>query len=140
MADKIQLEIITPERCLLSESVDYVAVPGLNGELGILPGHTPLISQLKTGILSYTQNSASSTLLVSGGFVEVNGDRVSVLADIAERADEIDTVKARLDREQAEKLLGSASSSEEDLTQAQLQLERASYRLQLASETVSTHR
>jgi F-type H+-transporting ATPase subunit epsilon len=71
MADKIQLEVITLERRLLSEMVDHVTIPGLNGELGILPGHTPLISQLKTGILSYGQSAINPSLLVSGGFVEV---------------------------------------------------------------------
>jgi F0F1-type ATP synthase, epsilon subunit (mitochondrial delta subunit) len=65
MADKIQLEIVTPERRLLDEPVDMVTVPGLNGELGILPGHTPLISQLKTGVLTYVQDGKNSQLHVS---------------------------------------------------------------------------
>jgi F-type H+-transporting ATPase subunit epsilon len=135
MADKIQLEVITPERRLLSEMVDYVTIPGLNGELGILPGHTPLISQLKTGILSYGQSAINSSLLVSGGFVEVGPNRVSVLADVAERAEEVDVARARMEREQAEKALGTANISEEELERMQLQLERASCRLQLSAET-----
>ena len=84
MAEKIQLEVVTPERRVLSEMVDGVQVPGLNGELGILPGHVPLISQLQTGVLSYTQGGQVQRLHVSGGFVEVNADRVSVLAEVAE--------------------------------------------------------
>ncbi len=75
----LQLDVITPERRLVSEAVDSVTVPGAAGELGILPGHTPLISQLSSGVLSYTQGQTTRRLLVSGGFVEVNADRVSVL-------------------------------------------------------------
>src|SRR4029453_17663192 len=100
MAQQLQLEVVTPERRLLSEDVDTVVVPGLGGELGILPGHTPLISQLQTGVLSYTQSGRTSQLLVSGGFLEVRDDHVSVLAEIAERPEEIDAASARLAREQ----------------------------------------
>ena len=85
MAEKIQLEVVTPERRVLAEPVDMVTVPGLGGELGILPGHTPLISQLQTGVLTYVQEGKSYSLHVSGGFVEVRDDHVSVLADVAER-------------------------------------------------------
>ena len=81
MADKIQLEVVTPERRVLAEPVDMVTVPGLGGELGILPGHTPLISQLQAGPLTYVQDGKSSSLHVSGGFVEVHDDHVSVLAE-----------------------------------------------------------
>src|ERR671928_201353 len=98
MAERIQLDVITPERSVLSETVDFVSVPGANGELGILPGHTPLISQLQTGVLGYTQGGTTRRLLVSGGFVEVRDDRVAVLADIAERPEEIDAPRARAAR------------------------------------------
>ena len=94
----LQLDVITPERRLVSEAVDYVTVPGAAGELGILPGHTPLISQLQTGVLSYAQGGTTRRLLVSGGFVEVNADRVSVLADVAEFPEEVDTQNARRER------------------------------------------
>lgn len=135
MADHIQLDVITPERRLLSEAVDYVTVPGLNGELGILPGHTPLISQLQTGVLSYTQGTSSRRMLVSGGFVEVNSDRVSVLADLAELPEEIDAARARTEREQAERTLGAFSGSPEEFNEARTQLERSQVRLQLAAES-----
>src|SRR5213594_2546330 len=95
MADKIQLEVVTPERRVLAEPVEMVTVPGLNGELGVLPGHTPLISQLKTGVLTYVQEGRSSQLHVSGGFVEVRDDHVAVLAEVAERPEEIDVAGAR---------------------------------------------
>ena len=135
MADRLQLDVITPERMLLSEAVDSVTVPGLGGELGILPGHTPLISQLQTGVLSYTQGGTTRRLLVSGGFVEVNAERVSVLADMAERPEEIVAAEARQEREQAERALGAFSGSEADFAEARERFERASARLQLAAET-----
>ena len=133
MAEQIQLEVVTPERRVLSEAVDSVQVPGQNGELGILPGHTPLISQLQTGVLSYVQGGTTQRLHVSGGFVEVNADRVSVLAEIAERPEEIDAARARLAREHAEKALSSFSGTEEDFETARARLERSVTRLQLAT-------
>lgn len=130
---QLQLEVVTPERRVLSEGVDSVVIPGLGGELGILPGHTPLISQLKTGVLSYTQGGRTVQLLVSGGFLEVRDDHVSVLAEIAERPEEIDAAGARVAREQVEKKLNSWSGSEEDLEAARIELDRATVRLQLAT-------
>jgi F-type H+-transporting ATPase subunit epsilon len=107
----------------------------LGGELGILPGHTPLISQLQTGVLSYTQGTATRRLHVSGGFVEVSDDRVAVLAELAERPEEIDAARARAERDQAEKLLGSTTGSEDDLSNARTQFERSVARLQIAGDT-----
>jgi F-type H+-transporting ATPase subunit epsilon len=129
----LQLDVITPERRLLSEQADSVTVPGLGGELGILPGHTPLISALQTGVLSYAQGAATRRLLVSGGFVEVNNDRVSVLADLAEFPEEVDAARARAEREEAERLLGGFSGTPEELAEARARLDRASTRLQLAA-------
>lgn len=133
MANQIQLEVVTPERRLLAEPVDTVTVPGLDGELGILPGHTPLISQLRTGVLSFVQGEKTTQLHVSGGFVEVADDKVSVLAEIAERPDEIDAARARLAREHAEKTLSAWSGTEEDFEVARARLERSMVRLQLTS-------
>ena len=125
MAEKIQLEVVTPERRVLAEPVDMVTVPGLGGELGILPGHTPLISQLQTGVLTY----------VSGGFVEVRDDHVSVLADVAERPEEIDAARAKLSRDKLEKQLNAWSGSEEDFEVAKAKLDRSMVRLQLAADS-----
>jgi F-type H+-transporting ATPase subunit epsilon len=133
MAQQLQLEVVTPERRVLSEEVDMVVVPGLGGELGILPGHTPLISQLQTGVLSYTQGGRTSQLHVSGGFLEVRDDHVSVLAEIAERPEEIDAARARLAREHVEKRLSSWTGTEEDFELARVKLERSLVRLQLAT-------
>ena len=130
----LQLDVITPERRLLSEQADSVTVPGLEGELGILPGHTPLISALKTGVLSYTQGPTTRRLLVSGGFVEVNNDRVSVLADLAEFPEEVDAARARAEREEAERLLGGFTGSPEEMAEVRARLDRAATRLQLSAE------
>jgi F-type H+-transporting ATPase subunit epsilon len=129
----LQLDVITPERRLLSEQVDSVTVPGAGGELGILPGHTPLISELQTGVLSFTRGAETRRLMVSGGFVEVNDDRVSVLANLAEFPQEVDAARARSERDDAEKRLGAFTGQPEELAEVQAQFERASARLQLAA-------
>jgi F-type H+-transporting ATPase subunit epsilon len=133
MAEKIQLEVVTPERRVLAEPVDMVTVPGFGGELGILPGHTPLISQLQTGVLTYVQEGKSSSLHVSGGFVEVRDDHVSVLADLAELPEEIDAARAKLSRDKLEKQLNAWTGSEDELETAKTELDRSLVRLQLAS-------
>src|SRR5215211_2957682 len=133
MPEQIQLEVVTPERRVLAEAVDSVTIPGMNGELGILPGHTPLISQLQSGVLSYSKGGATERLHVSGGFVEVNADRISVLAEIAERPEEIDAARARMAREHAEKTLSAWSGTEEDFETARARLERSMVRIQLTS-------
>src|SRR5256714_14281331 len=107
MSDQLQLEVVTPERRVLSESVNAVTVPGRGGEMGILPGPAPMISELQTGVLSYNEDGTTFQLHVSGGFVEVNDDRVAVLAEIAEKPEEIDAARARLAREHTEKQLSS---------------------------------
>jgi F-type H+-transporting ATPase subunit epsilon len=135
MADKIQLEVVTPERRVLAEPVEMVTVPGLGGELGILPGHTPLISQLQTGILTYVDGGKSFQLHVSGGFVEVRDDNVAVLTEVAERPEEIDATRARQSRERLEKQLNAWSGSEEEFELARTKLDRSVVRLQLAGRT-----
>ena len=133
MADQLNLEVVTPERRVLSESVNSVTVPGRNGEMQILPGHAALISELQTGVLAYNLDGTTHQLHVSGGFVEVNSDKVSVLAEIAERPEEIDAARARLAREHTEKQLSSWSGTEEDFEKARVKLEKSIVRLQLAS-------
>ena len=132
MADKINLEVITPEKLALREVVDEVVVPGLGGELGVLPDHTPLVSQLQTGVLTYRQGSEKKSMHVSGGFVEVLPDRVSVMSDVAERPEEIDLQRAQRARERAERRL-TAGDPDVDFPRAQLKLQRALIRMQLAS-------
>jgi F-type H+-transporting ATPase subunit epsilon len=130
MADKLNLEVITPERLVLREQVDEVVVPGLTGELGILPDHTPLISQLKTGVLSYRQGNQNRRMHVSGGFIEVASDNVSILSDVAEKPEEIDVERAQRAKERAERLLASRDE-DIDFDRAELKLQRALARLQV---------
>ena len=133
VSDQLQLEVVTPERRVLAESVNSVTVPGRGGEMGILPGHAPLISELQTGVLSYNEDGTTFQLHVSGGFVEVNDDRVAVLAEVAERPEEIDAARARLARDHMERQLSTWSGTEADFEKARAKLERSMVRLQLAS-------
>jgi F-type H+-transporting ATPase subunit epsilon len=127
----MQLDIVTPERSVVSETVDAVTVPGREGELGILPGHAALISGLKSGILTYTKGADARRMVVSGGFVEVSNDRVSVLADTAEFSDEIDTAAARSEMDSIDRTMGNLSG--EELEDARDRFERAEARLQLSA-------
>lgn len=129
----IKLEIVTPEKRVFDETVDAVTVPTAKGEIGILPNHAPLISSLKSGILTYTNKGASEKMVVSGGFVEVSPNKVSVLADVAEKADEVDIESAKSEREQAEKVLSAWSGSEEEFEVEKERLEKAQARLSLVS-------
>ena len=133
MADQMQLEILTPERPLLDEQVDEVVLPGKGGELGILPEHTPLITELQTGVLTYRQGADKKSVHVSGGFAEVLPDRVSVLADVAEKPEEIDYDRAREAYERLEKQLNSPPEGA-DLALARVKLERAITRMQIAAK------
>ena len=103
MADGIELEVATPERQLVRERVSEVQIPGKNGYMGILPGHAPLVGLLGIGTLSYVVGGRKRSLSVHGGFVEVLQDHVRVLADLGERAEEIDVERAKraLQRAQA---------------------------------------
>jgi len=133
MAEKIRLEVLTPERLVLSESVDEVVIPGLNGELGILPNHTALISQLKTGILTYRSGAEKRLMHVSGGFAEVLPDQVSVMSDVAEKSEEIDLERAQRALERAEKRI-ALNGDDVDFARAELKLQRAMIRVQLAAK------
>jgi F-type H+-transporting ATPase subunit epsilon len=130
----LKLEIVTPEKKVLDESVDSVTIPTASGEAGILPNHAPLISALKPGILSYSNKGTTERLAVSGGFVEVSANIVSVMTDTAETAAEIDADAARADREAAEKSLAShATAPLEDTEADRERLDSANARLQLAA-------
>jgi F-type H+-transporting ATPase subunit epsilon len=128
---KILLRIVTPERSLVSEQVDEVVLPGTEGYLGALPGHTPLLTSLKIGEIKYRSGGTWSYLAVSWGFVEILPDRVTVLADVAEKAEEIDVEAAKVEKEGAEKKLKNPDA---DFLQAQIALQEALVRLQVASK------
>lgn len=129
----LKLEIVTPEKRVIDETVDSVTVPTLSGEAGILPSHAPLISALKPGILSFTNKGTTEKLAVAGGFVEVSSDTVSVLTDLAESSSEIDVEAARAEREEAEKALSAvATASIEETADVRDRLDFANARIQLA--------
>ena len=130
----LRLEIVTPEKRVLDASVDSVTVPTVSGEAGILPNHAPLISALKPGILSYSNKGTTERLAIAGGFVEVSSNKVAVLTDTAETADEIDMDAARVEREAAEKVLAAQASTPLDDTESQRErLDAANARLQLGT-------
>jgi F-type H+-transporting ATPase subunit epsilon len=104
----LRLEIVTPEKRVLDAEVDSVTVPTASGEASILPAHAPLVSALKPGVLAYSVKGSTDRIAVSSGFVEVNNDKVAVLVDTAETADEIDTTNAKNERDVAERTAASA--------------------------------
>ena len=130
----LKLEIVTPEKRVLDAEVDSVTVPTATGEAGILQNHAPLISALKPGVLAYAVKGTTDKLVISGGFVEVNSDRVSVLVDSAETPDEIDVAAAKSDMDAAEKALTAAGLvAEDDAADSRDALEHAAARLRIAA-------
>jgi F-type H+-transporting ATPase subunit epsilon len=129
----LKLEIVTPEKKVVDETVDAVTIPTQNGEIGILPQHAPLISGLKSGVLSYTKGGTTTRMMVSGGFAEVGASRVSVLADVAEFAEEVDTATARAEREKLERGMTNFAGTPEEMEAEREKLERAEARLQLTA-------
>jgi len=109
MAETFELEVVTPERQLVKDQVEEAQVPGKNGYLGVLPGHAPLLTELGTGYLSYTVGGKRRYLSIAGGFAEVLQDRVRILANASERAEEIDVERARRARERAQAELVNAA-------------------------------
>ena len=108
MADKLSLEVVTPFRTVLNEDVDSVTLPGIEGELGILPEHVPLLTTLDTGIMSYVNDSGNTqAIAVHWGYAQVDGNNVRVLAELAETADEIDLPRAQEAEKKAKELLQS---------------------------------
>ncbi len=127
----IKLEIVTAERVVFSDDVDLVLAPGAEGELGILPHHANLITTLTPGELVARKASEEYSMAVSGGFLEVHPDRVIVLADSAERAEEIDIARAEAAKKRAEERLTHAGEGV-DLARAQAALQRALARIEVA--------
>lgn len=133
MAETFQFEIVTPEKLVARDVAEEMQIPGKNGYLGILPGHAPLITELGVGEISYRVNGYTHRLAVAWGFAEVLPDKVTVLAETAERADEIDVRRAEEAKQRAEQRL-RGSDTETDFDRAQTALERAETRLQVAAK------
>ena len=132
MPKTIQLDIVTAERLVLSEQVEYVSAPGIDGILGILPRHAPLVTALNFGELRYKKDGAEFTFAIGGGFMEVRPDKVTVLADSAEHAEEIDEQRAEQARANARQRLQDKPRADVEFARIEQSLRRAELRLRVA--------
>src|ERR1700761_9319741 len=131
MPDTFQLEIVTPEKKVVNTKASEVQIPGKNGYLGVLPGHAPLITELSVGEISYRSDSTEEHLAVAWGFAEVLPDKVTILAETAERPSEIDVDRARKAKDRAEKLLASGDTNV-DVERALASQKKAETRIEVA--------
>lgn len=132
MADTFQLEIVTPDKLVVNEVAEEAQIPAKNGYLGVLPGHAPLITELGVGEISYRTPGGTRYLAVAWGFAEVLPDKVTILAETAERADQIDKERARKAQQRAEERL--KQGGELDYDRAAAALQRANSRLEVAEK------
>lgn len=133
---QIQLEIVTPDRKVLSQPVDYVGAPGIEGEFGVMANHIPFLSALGIGNLYYKEAGKYHYVFVAGGFAEVSHNKLTVLAEVAERAAEIDVERAKRASERAEKRF-QQQQEEMDYARARAQMQRALMRLRCRSQAES---
>lgn len=134
MAAKLTLDMVTPYKQVLSEEIDELTVPGVIGELGILPGHTPLLTTLQVGELTYKIGNQSYYIAVNWGYVEVDNDTVTVLVDTAEKSDEIDLARAKAALGRAEEALKTLSQEDKSHKVMEAALHRALIRIQVAGK------
>lgn len=136
MAEKLQLEVVTPKGAVLSESVDIVTAPGFAGEFGVLANHAPLLSTIKTGILVYKNEGQHEQMMVSGGFCEVSNNKITFLVEAAELGRDIDVDRALRAKERAEKRLAEAKMHAEkiNIARAEAALQRALARVKAAQQ------
>jgi F-type H+-transporting ATPase subunit epsilon len=134
MADQITLKLVTPSRLLLDEEVDEVTAPGALGQFGVLPNHITFLTLLETGEMSYKQGSRRYHLAITGGYAEVLENIMTVLADAAEYAEEIDVERSRSAKETAEKKMAELDPEDKDFPEAEASLRRAIVRLEVASK------
>jgi F-type H+-transporting ATPase subunit epsilon len=129
---KLQVEMVTAEGRVLSHEADFVRAPGMAGELGVLPHHIPLLTPLRTGEVLVRNDGDEEFLFVAGGFLEVLPDRVVILADVAERAEDIDEARAEEARRRAQRALEESSGDPAAALELAAAIERANYRLRVA--------
>jgi F-type H+-transporting ATPase subunit epsilon len=129
----IRLEFVTPERAIAHEEVDEIVLPGEEGDFGVLPGHAPLLAALRTGQMWYRKGTDTQFAFVDGGFAEVVPDRVSILAPVAERAEDIDFARAEAAKRRAEEVM-ARPMPDADFERARIALLRAISRLELSKE------
>jgi F-type H+-transporting ATPase subunit epsilon len=134
MAEKLQLEVVTPDRLVVSETVDIVMAMGTLGEFGILANHVPFLTPLQAGELRYRKDNQLEYLAVTGGFAEVSNNKVTILAEAAEKAREIDIDRAKRARERAERRLAQAKTEAVDYIRAEMALRRAMLRIRVAEK------
>ncbi|MGC2331475.1 MAG: F0F1 ATP synthase subunit epsilon [Candidatus Acidiferrales bacterium] len=134
LPEAIELQVVTPQRHVLQETVQAIEMPGKEGYLGILPGHAPLITELGVGILAYRKSGETRYVTIVHGYAEVLPDRVIVLAELSERAEEIDAEKARAEHEQAQAQLLKTSTGSPDWQEQKLAVERAVVRAEAAAK------
>jgi len=134
MAESIQLEIVTPTGAVVSEAVDIVTAPGGGGEFGVLANHAAFLSTVKIGTLSYKQAGSTVSMMISGGFCEVSDNKITFLAEAAEKGADIDVDRAMMAKERAEKRLLEAKSHKEkiDMVRAEAAMQRALARINAA--------
>jgi len=132
MADKLKLQLVTPYKQVLATDVDEVTAPGSLGELGVLPGHTPLLTTLKIGELSYKQGNENFHIAVNWGYLEIEEDQVNVLVETAEPADDIDLERAKAALGRAEESLKGLDPEDKKFKVMEAALERAMIRIQVA--------
>lgn len=133
MADHLELEIVTPERLVVHDTAEEVQIPGRSGYLGILPGHAPLITELGVGEISYRNAGSTTRLAVAWGFAEVLPNKVTILAEVSERAQDIDVARAQAAKQRAEEELRS-NSPDTDYRKVQDALRRAETRIEVAEK------
>lgn len=134
---KLQLEVVTPEKVMVSQEVDIVVAPGSLGEFGVLEGHVPFLSGIVPGELRYSSGSQTEHFVVTTGFAEVSDNRVSILVDAAEKAAEIDVERARKAMERAKERLARERSAEDiDFARAEAALKRAIVRMRVAEKKI----
>jgi len=136
MAEKLRLDLVTPYKRVLSLDVDEVTAPGTVGEFGVLPDHSPLLTTLKVGVLSYRQGGETFQVAVNWGYVEVEDNVMTVLVETAEPADQIDVARAKAALARAEEALKKLSSEDKDFKIMEAALERALIRVQVASKKI----
>ena len=133
---KITLEVVTPERRLVSTQVDEVTAPGFNGEFGVLPRHTPYLCQLDIGVLSYRVGSGRYFLSIIDGYADVGPEKVTILAEMAEAPESIDAERAKAARGRAmERMRGEGAEDSPDFERAEISLKRALARLSVARQS-----
>ncbi|MGA3210543.1 MAG: F0F1 ATP synthase subunit epsilon [Terriglobales bacterium] len=135
MTDVFQLEIVTPDRLVVKEDAEEIQIPGKQGYLGVMPGHAPLITELDVGEITYRSHGHSEHLAVAWGFAEVLPEKVTILAETAERPEEIDVARAEESKRRAEDRLKSGNT-EIDVARALKALRRADVRLQVAGKAL----